>query len=167
MLYRLGNCSSRGVESTHVYSQNLVCEPSLILKNPHLRKSSLTFSKPFQNCKSLGLDWTKVSHFELKYLFLTNIMSRKLARVHGMGGNPPVIPLFSSNMDSWVTTYLSGNPHVVVQKKHYGGPPLRPSALRDYSYFTCFQILLLSTKTYRTFHHHHYSSTTNYNTLKV
>jgi len=37
-----------------------------------------------------------------------------------MGANPPVIPLFSSNMESWVATYISGNPHVVVQKKHYG-----------------------------------------------
>jgi hypothetical protein len=57
MLYRLGNCSFRGEESTHVSYQYLVCEPSLILKDPHLKKSSITFSKPFQNCDSPGLVW--------------------------------------------------------------------------------------------------------------
>jgi len=49
-------------------------------------------------------------------------MAREIARVHGMGANPPVTLLFPSNMDSWVATYLSGNPHLAVQKKASWGP---------------------------------------------
>jgi hypothetical protein len=38
-----------------VSSQNLICEPSFILKVSHLKKFSLTFNKPFQKCKSPNL----------------------------------------------------------------------------------------------------------------
>jgi hypothetical protein len=115
----------------------------------------------------LGLNIATPTYRTSHTMIHQSICQEKIARVHNMGANPFVNLLFPSNMDSWIATYLSGNPHIVVQKKHCGGPPLRPSALLDYSYSTGFQILLLLTKTYRTFHHLHNSSTTNYNTLKV
>jgi hypothetical protein len=49
---------------------NLICLPSCILKLPMLKKSSLTFIRPLQNCESLGFLVTCVIALELRYLFL-------------------------------------------------------------------------------------------------
>jgi hypothetical protein len=70
ILYRLGYCSFKIVVPSHVSSQNLICLPSCMLKFPILRKSSLTFIRPLQNCESLGFLITCVIALHPKYLFL-------------------------------------------------------------------------------------------------
>jgi hypothetical protein len=76
----------------------------------------------------LGLNITRPTYRTSRTMIHQSICRERITRVHGMGANPPIpiTPLFSWNMDSWVTTYLSRNPHIVVQKKHCRGP-LGPS----------------------------------------
>ena len=61
-------------------SQNLVCFPSLISKDPQAKTSSLIFINPLQKWESFGLAWTCSRDFELKYLFLS-----KDCQIYGRG----------------------------------------------------------------------------------
>jgi hypothetical protein len=42
--------------------------------------------------------------------------------------NPSVTQLFALNIESWNVNLTLGQPHSTMQKRHYGGPPLNPSA---------------------------------------
>jgi hypothetical protein len=70
MLYRFRYCCFKGAVPSQASFQNLTCLPSLILKLPMLKKSSLTFINPLQNCESPGFLVTCVIALEPMYLFL-------------------------------------------------------------------------------------------------
>jgi hypothetical protein len=60
-------------------------------------------------------------------------MTKQIVRVLSMVANPSVTQLFTLNIESWDVNLILGQPHSAMQKKHYGPPPLNPSALPNYN----------------------------------
>src|SRR5690348_15570022 len=52
ILYKQGYCSRRVVFPNHISSQNLICDPSLIMKVPKRRNSPFTFIRLAQKWES-------------------------------------------------------------------------------------------------------------------
>ena len=72
ILYNPGYWSFKAFAPSHVSSQNLTCDPLLILKVPKRRKSCFTFISLDQKCESPGFHSTYASGLDLRYLFLSN-----------------------------------------------------------------------------------------------
>ena len=65
--YRAGYCSRREVWPSHLSSQNIICEPSLILKLPNRKKCFLEAISPAQKCESPGFQTSLDTAFEPTY----------------------------------------------------------------------------------------------------
>src|SRR6266542_783000 len=54
ILYRAGYCSRRVASPSHLSSQNLISDPSLILNDPKRKKCFFVAIRPAQKCESPG-----------------------------------------------------------------------------------------------------------------
>lgn len=55
-----------------------------------------------------------------------------IVRMLRMGANPSRMQLLASYMDSWVATLTLKKPHLAMQKRNCGGPPLNHFAMPNY-----------------------------------
>jgi hypothetical protein len=93
-------------------------------------------------------------------------MTKQIVR-DSMVVNPSVTQLFALNIESWDVNLTLGQPHSAMQKRHYGGPPLNPSALSNYNLSINFQSsqVLHATMTIKPFIYNVTELKHNYNTL--
>ena len=121
MLYTLGYWSHRDLLPNNMSSENLIWDPSFIMKVPNLSKPRLTFIKLAQKCEYPLFHWTCTSDLIPRYLLRMICCHVPSVKAMFLSSRLCIPSLLGPSVDTWYSILLANIlfcvPHAAQKKE--------------------------------------------------